>query len=76
MLHRFGGSCQILAQQIDHYGDRRLLRDLEGSDPYDRLRMMRHHLEALVMNLARAEHTVRAVHSDVLHIAVETDPDL
>ena len=67
--------ARMLGRQVSAYGDRRVLRDDEGGDPYARLAAARAHLDEAGAALSAANMSVRAYHSAVGHIAVEVDPD-
>lgn len=66
-------ASRVLGRQIATYGGRRLLRDDDGADPYERLREASSHLDEMTAALAAANTAARHYHSAVGHIAVEVD---
>jgi len=75
LTYRLSEVCSTLAQQVERYGDRRILRDDQGGDPADRLVAMRELLSRLAGELRQAEATARAYHNEASHIGVEVDPN-
>lgn len=75
LTYRLGGAVRTLHHQVQAYGDRRILRDDEGSDPAARLAEADEYLDALSVALEEASKWARSYHSSIGHIAVEVDPD-
>lgn len=76
VLDRTDQALSVLERQVEHYGDRRILRDDEGADPAARLDEITSRLAATRSALAPARDRVREYHSAVSHIAVEVDPEV
>jgi hypothetical protein len=72
---RMQDAGRVLGQQVEGYGQRRILRDDEGGDPMARLAEAGGFLQDMVMALDRANVAARAYHSAIGHIAVEVDPE-
>jgi hypothetical protein len=75
ITHQLKHVSRILATQVKHYGDERVLRDDAGADPKDRLHVMEAELRVLATTLAEAERIARRYHSEASHIAVAIDPN-
>lgn len=74
-LRRFEYLCTVLDRQVGNYGNRRVLRDDEGINPYGRLAEIRELLKQLSADLQTAGATANLYWSASSHIAVEVDPE-
>lgn len=70
------GAGGVLGRQVTAYGNRRVLRDDDGADPYGRLAEACGHLEAMGVALAEANAAARLFHSAIGHVAVAVDPEV
>ena len=73
-LRRFEYLCAVLDRQVGNYGNRRVLRDDDGINPYGRLAEMRELLKQLSADLRAAGATADRYWSASLHIVAEVDP--
>lgn len=62
---------QLLSRQVASYGERRILRDDEGTDPHGRLLEACAHLDEMAAALGAAHNSAGLYFSAISHIGVE-----
>lgn len=68
-------ASRMLAEQVEHYGDRRVLRDDEDDvDAMERLAAAAAALRTLNTAMSAAAVAAREYHATIGHIGVEVDP--
>lgn len=67
--------ARTLAGQVEHYGDRRILRDDAGADPQARLAEAGQHLEQIQATATVAATAAGVYRAAIGHIDVAVDPD-
>lgn len=75
-MNHLSYACRTLERQIGHYGGKRILRDVEGMDPGERLTRMRGELNTLAGLLNQAYAVADRYHQEASHVAVAVDPDV
>jgi hypothetical protein len=75
ILRAGGELARVLAEQTERYGDDRVLRTDDGTDPYHRLGEAALALAALRSRLDEAHPSLEAYHAAISHLGIAVDPE-